>query len=53
MRPAFHLCDDRSDLIFGQVDHSNPGARSAKGERHFPSDAAGRAGDEDALTLQA
>ena len=53
MRAAFHLGDHCFHLVFGQIDHRDPGARRAESQRHFSSDAAGPAGDEDALAFEA
>ena len=52
MRAAFHLRDHRLDLVFRQIDHRDPGARRAKGQRHFPPDAARPAGNQNALALK-
>lgn len=53
MRTARHLRDHRPHFVLVEINHRDARARSPKGERHFAADAAGAAGKNHALALEA
>jgi hypothetical protein len=52
VRSAIHFADDRSDLFIRKVDDRDPRPSRGEGERYFAADAAGGAGDENALAVE-
>ena len=53
MRAALHFGDDRTHIFLVEIEHRDPRAGRAEGQRNFAADAAGASGDQDALSLEA